>query len=147
MIQRPLLTPVCTVFHSRLHSPVPSTSLYAAKVTFSEEHANAVRAEMRSFLRGAFGQVEGSRAHIPLYDSGDGRWVLDFVNDRLPIICDRTGAEYVAAKMPRGSLIRVRGYYEAKALPDLMPVVTAIQLGKLGETGNARLFDDFEIAA
>jgi hypothetical protein len=147
MIQRSFVTPVCTVFHSRLHSPIPGTSLYVVKVTFSEEHAKTVRAEMRSFLRDAFGWVEGSRAPIPLYDLEDGRWILDLVNDKQPIICDRSGAEYVAAKMPCGSLVRFRGYYDAMVLPGLMPVMTAIQVGKVGETGNLRLFDEFDMAA
>jgi hypothetical protein len=147
MSHRPFLTPACTIFHSRLHSPVPGTSLYVVKVTFSEDDAKVVRAAMRYFLQDAFGRVEGSRAPVPLYDLGDGRWVLDFVNDRLPTICDQSGAEYVAAKMPHGSLVRVLGYYEAKTMPGLIPVMTAIQLGKVAETGSSRLFDDFDMAA
>ncbi len=115
------------------------------KVTFTQQHADAVRADMRALLKLSFGMIDGTRAPIPLYDLLDGRFVLDFVSDTTPKICDPRGEECVVAKLPIGSLVRVRGFYETKARPGLMPVMTAIQIGNLAVTSGPKLFESLEI--
>ena len=146
-LQKEFLTPPCTVFASRLVKPVPGTSLYMIKVTFTEEHAAILRAEMRAFLKATYGNLEGARALDPLHDLGDGQWLLDLVSTDVPIICDPAGQRCIVATMPRGSTVRVIGNFRAMPFPKIMPVMTAVQIGRLAQDNGRRVFEPFDLAA
>lgn len=147
LIPHEFLTPSCTVFASRLLTPIPQTALYMLKVTFTKEHAEAIHREMREFLKAAFGALEGMRAADPLHDLGDGRWLLDLVSTTAPAIFDAEGNECAVARMPPGSLVRVRGSYRAMPFPKLMPIMSDIQIGRLAQDNVKRRFEPFNLAA
>lgn len=141
------LTPPCTVFAARLDSMVPGTSLYWLKATFVDQHATAMRADTRQQLMRMFGRLAAARACETLHDLGDGRWLLDLVSSTMPTICDHLGRRCIGGALPSGSVIRVRGCYAPMPFPCLMPVMAAIQIGRLADDDATPLFDPFDLAA
>ena len=142
MFSTPFTTPVCTLFGSRLHSPVPPTQYYLVKVIFDAASAKVVRGEMRQFLRAAFGRIEGSRAAVPLVAMSGDRSLLDLFSTSVPAICDASGYPCEIARMPRNSLVRVSGVYERMTTPAIAPLMAAIQICKPAEA-TGRLFEPF----
>ncbi len=131
MFSRPFTTPESTLFGSRLHLPGPETSHFILKVTFGKAHADAMRAEMRQFLRDAFGRIEGARAPVPLYAMSGDRWLLDYFSTAVPTICDRSGHPCLMSSLPPGSLVRIAGTYETMMSKRLAPIMSAVQVIKL----------------
>lgn len=141
MFSIPFTTPVCSLFGSRLDSPVPNTAFYAIKVVFDRACAATMRAETRAFLWQAFGRVSGARAEVPLVELSGERWLLDLYSRAVPIICDKSGEPCIVARLPVGSMVRITGSYHSMVSPRLVPVMTAIQIVTLAPVVATRLFD------